>query len=132
MEEKIQDNILFLGNRDDVNRIYQAMDVFVLPSRYEGLPVVAVEAQASGLPCVLSDKITNEVQITHFAIFKNIGQSPDDWADAIEKTAEQTEYVGSRGTAHPEMENAGLSIEKQGEKLQEYYELLLHREMESG
>ena len=74
-EQRIQDNILFLGNRDDVYRLYQAMDVFVLPSRYEGLPVVGVEAQAAGLPCVLSDKMTKETKITEVTDFINIENS---------------------------------------------------------
>lgn len=82
-EQRIQDNILFLGNRDDVYRLYQAMDVFVLPSRYEGLPVVGVEAQAAGLPCVLSDKMTKETKITEVTDFMNIENSTTEWADRI-------------------------------------------------
>ena len=79
----IQDNILFLGNRDDVYRLYQAMDVFVLPSKYEGLPVVGVEAQATGLPCVLSDKITVEMAMTECVTFQSIETCPKIWASII-------------------------------------------------
>ena len=82
-ERRIQDSILFLGNRDDAYRLYQAMDVFVLPSRYEGLPVVGVEAQAAGLPCVLSDKMTGETKMTGSAVFMNIGSDLTKWADKI-------------------------------------------------
>lgn len=60
----LKNSVLFLGQRDDINKLYSAMDVFCLPSLYEGLPVVGVEAQAAGLPCVFSDKITNDTVIT--------------------------------------------------------------------
>ncbi len=59
----IANKILFLGKRTDVNDWYQAMDVFCLPSRFEGLPISMIEAQASGLPCIGSDCITKEVKI---------------------------------------------------------------------
>ena len=86
-EQQIQDNILFLGNRNDVYRLYQAMDVFVLPSRYEGLPVVGVEAQAVGLPCVLSDKMTKETKMAKSVIFLNIKSGEKKWADKIKSFA---------------------------------------------
>ena len=60
----LDDSVLFLGQRDDINKLYSVMDIFCLPSLYEGLPVVGVEAQAAGLPCVFSDKITNDTVIT--------------------------------------------------------------------
>lgn len=60
----LDNSVLFLGQRDDINKLYSVMDVFCLPSLYEGLPVVGVEAQAAGLPCVFSDKITNDTVIT--------------------------------------------------------------------
>ena len=82
-QRRIQDSILFLGNRNDVNRLYQAMDVFVLPSRYEGLPVVGVEAQAAGLPCVLSDKMTEETKVTENAVFKSLEEKERIWAVVI-------------------------------------------------
>jgi len=53
----LSQNVLFLGVRTDVSELFRAMDVFVLPSRFEGLPIVAVEAQLSGVPCLLSDRI---------------------------------------------------------------------------
>lgn len=56
--------LFFLGKRSDVDELYSAMDVFLLPSLYEGLPVVGVEAQVSGLPCIFSNEITREVAIT--------------------------------------------------------------------
>lgn len=91
LEEKIKakvekfnlsDSVLFLGQREDTNKLYSVMDVFCLPSLYEGLPVVGVEAQASGLPCVLSTKIDNGVKISEECIFKNINY---DMIDFIKK-----------------------------------------------
>lgn len=54
-------SVVFLGQRDDVAELYQGMDVFVLPSLYEGLPVSCLEAQVCGLPCIVSDTITKEI-----------------------------------------------------------------------
>lgn len=62
-EYDLEDKVKFLGSRDDVNQLLQAFDLFMFPSLYEGLPVTVIEAQASGLPCLISDRITEEVDI---------------------------------------------------------------------
>ena len=82
-ERGLTDRVKFLGQRNDVNRLYQAFDAFVLPSLYEGLGLVGVEAQASGLPCLLSDAITREVDVTGECKFLSI-DSPVVWADEID------------------------------------------------
>lgn len=65
----IAERVLFLGRRSDADRLYQAMDVFLLPSNFEGLPIVGIEAQSAGLPCMMSDRITREAKITKDCIF---------------------------------------------------------------
>ena len=82
----ISDRLRFLGSRDDVPRLMKgAMDVFVLPSVYEGFPVVLMEAQAAGLPCVISDSITSEADIVQELITRVSLTSPlDVWSAAIE------------------------------------------------
>lgn len=65
----IRDYVIFLQNRDDVNELMQAMDIFVLPSLYEGLPVVGIEAQATGLKCLFSDTITEKVKVLDTCTF---------------------------------------------------------------
>jgi glycosyltransferase involved in cell wall biosynthesis len=57
----LTEKVLFAGQRNDLDKIYQAMDMFMLPSIYEGYPIVAIEAQVSGLPCLISDSVTGEV-----------------------------------------------------------------------
>jgi glycosyltransferase involved in cell wall biosynthesis len=60
---KLEENVMFLGIRSDVNEIMQAMDVFVLPSRFEGLGIVLIEAQAAGLPCVTSKNVVPDIEM---------------------------------------------------------------------
>lgn len=75
-------DVLFLGNRKDMNRIYQAMDVFVFPSLFEGLGIVAVEAQAAGIPIVCSEGLPPETEITSLYKRLNLSDGTIKWADA--------------------------------------------------
>lgn len=79
----LSDKVILTGVRSDINRLLQAMDCFVFPSLYEGLPVTVIEAQAAGLPCFISDTITEEVSITDLVerLPKNI--TPDYWSNKI-------------------------------------------------
>ena len=79
----IAGKVLFLGKVEQPQNYYQAMDVFVLPSLFEGLPLVGVEAQASGLPCVFSDTITKEAGILPECVFVPLDASDEVWADTI-------------------------------------------------
>ena len=81
----LENYVLFLGQRNDTNELYQAMDLFVLPSLYEGLPVVGIEAQASGLLCVLSDDMTKETKVLDATEFLSLNQSVEEWANDIIK-----------------------------------------------
>lgn len=82
----LQNNIMFLGVRSDIERILQAFDVFVFPSYHEGLPVTLIEAQGAGLPCIISDAITKEVDLnTGLTDFQSINSFPAVWAKKILK-----------------------------------------------
>ena len=81
-EMGLDDRVLIVGQRDDVDSYYQALDVFVLPSLYEGLGMVAVEAQCSGLPCILSDRVPAETDLKGDATYLSL-DVPSDWVDAI-------------------------------------------------
>lgn len=79
----LNDNVIFLINRADVDELYQVMDAFVMPSLFEGVPLVAIEAQASGLKCFLSDKISEEVFLTKNIEKISLGQKDEDWKEKI-------------------------------------------------
>lgn len=83
---EIEKSVIFAGARDDVNKLYSVMDVFCLPSFYEGMPVVAWEAQANGLPCAFSDKVSKEVEQGENCCFLDLTQAPDKWASALLKS----------------------------------------------
>jgi len=77
------EKVIFLGRRDDIPDILQAADLFVLPSIYEGMPGVSIEAQAAGLPCLMSDAVAKEAKITSLAEFLPIDKGPEIWAERI-------------------------------------------------
>lgn len=113
----LEKNVIMTGIRKDIGRVMQAMDCFVFPSIYEGLPVSVVEAQASGLPCFISDSITEEVCITDLVQMLSINDSPKVWRDAIIKTKDS--FI--RTNRKEEIEKAGYDISKTAQNLQNFY-----------
>lgn len=81
----IDNAVIFYGISNEMCNMWQAMDIFVMPSLHEGLPVTGIEAQASGLTCVYSDTITKEVNITGTSEFLSLETPPEVWADHILK-----------------------------------------------
>ncbi|MEI7918038.1 MAG: glycosyltransferase [Candidatus Saccharibacteria bacterium] len=81
----IQKNVLFLGNRSDVNKLYNAFDIFIFPSIREGLPVTLVEAQTNGLTCLISDSIDESVELTDCITFFSQNNNSQQWANQLNK-----------------------------------------------
>lgn len=79
-QKGLQDFIIFTGSRNDVNELMQAMDCFIMPSKFEGLPFVLIEAQCAGLPCVISDTISKEVNITDNVHFVSLSSDAQNWS----------------------------------------------------
>ena len=82
-ELNLEDCVRFMGTTNEMGKMYQAMDVFVMPSLCEGLPVAGVEAQASGLPVVLADTITKEVDITDCVKYLPLSEDKSEWVKEI-------------------------------------------------
>lgn len=113
----IEDKVYFLGNRSNVYDYYQAMDYFVYPSRYEGLPGTVVEAQASGLSCIMSDTICEEVAATNLVQRMSIEDRPEKWAAYIRITGDY-----KRRSHVEEMQKAGFDVSAQAEIMMNFYE----------
>ena len=90
--------VMLLGSRSDINHFYQASDIFVLPSLHEGFPVTLTEAQTAGLPCVVSDRVSKETNITGAVKFLPIDNSSySKWIEEIDKinfSIDQRKYIG--------------------------------------
>lgn len=97
----VGEDILFVGSQSNVNQWYSAMDALLLPSLWEGLPLVGVEAQTAGLPCFFSDQITREIAMTDLVRFLELTDAADNWARAIleinKSGAERTLYADMMG-----------------------------------
>lgn len=96
------DKVRLLGNRGDVNKLYQAMDVFVLPSFYEGVPVVGIEAQYANLPCLFSDKVPRESAFSKVSSFISIDDGTKPWIDALVRFANEKAEKKSAMAKNPD------------------------------
>lgn len=115
----IREKLIHIPSTDRVQDYLCMMDVFLLPSLFEGLPVVGVEAQASGLPCVFSDRITKQTAITDLANFMSLEQTPREWAElalslAKSRDEKRCEYAGL-------VREQGFDIEDTAKWLQNFY-----------
>lgn len=112
----LESKVRFLGNRNDVNEIYQAMDVFVMPSFFEGVPVVGVEAQFSDLPCIFSDKVPSEVKFNSKTKFVSLDATIEEWVNSIWVTQNS-----KRSSDRRELQNSQYDINVAHSILENYY-----------
>ena len=109
-------NVIFTGVRSDVSDLMQAMDVFLFPSLFEGLSVASVEAQAAGLPVLISDGVPIECKKTNLVRQINLKSGATVWAEAVINAAKI-----QRKNTFEEIKNAGFDIKENVLKLQEFY-----------
>ena len=113
----LMDSVIFMGVRSDVNDLLQAMDVFVFPSLYEGLGNVVVEAQAAGLPCVISDYVPEECIVTSGLVtVQKLSDSAEKWARHI-----LTLTGKERSNRSGEIKASGFDIVENAKWLEEFY-----------
>lgn len=113
----IENNVIFTGVRSDIPKLLQTMDIFVLPSLYEGLPVTLIEAQTSGLPCIISSVVTEKVNISGLVEFISLKDSKEHWAEVILKY--QSGFI--REDAYKKVKKAGYDIKENAKWLESFY-----------
>lgn len=118
----LSDAVLFMGSVSNVREWYQAFDMFILPSHWEGLPVVGVEAQAADLPTLFSDDITEEVKILPSTAFMSRKLPASAWA---EKCMQMMHDHKTRKDCSKYVREAGYDIEIEAQKLVDTYKRLL-------
>ncbi|MFK2350937.1 glycosyltransferase [Bacteroides fragilis] len=123
--KRLQKYVCFLGRRTDISELLQAMDFLIFPSFFEGLPVTLIEAQASGLRCVVSDRITLETKITNNISYLNLNRDPSTWAEVVWKLFEDKTFI--RKDTSKEICESGYDIHLESEYLERIYLNLLHK-----
>jgi glycosyltransferase involved in cell wall biosynthesis len=113
----LEDHVIFYGLSHHVKEFMQAMDVFLLPSLYEGLPIVGVEAQASGLNIVTSDTVSEELAMTPLVHYISLNESASSWADEVMKY-KGSEHVDERAS----LKACGYDLQADMQVIKEIYE----------
>jgi glycosyltransferase involved in cell wall biosynthesis len=116
-EKQLDECVLILDACEDVYQVYNAMDIFVFPSIFEGMSLAMLEAQANGLPIVASDTIDKKIALTENVSFVGLDVSPEKWLEAIEKARALGRRDGSE-----KLRKAGFDISAVAEQLVRYYE----------
>lgn len=121
----LNNNVLFLGARSDINDILQAIDIFVFPSKYEGLGIAAIEAQASGITCILSDCIPKEAHITNLVKVIGLNEDIEVWSDKILENI----FNNNRRNMYFDIKKAGYDINETVQWIQKkYIEMMRNRD----
>lgn len=115
----LNEYVLYLGLQDDIDKWLNVMDLFIFPSLYEGLPVVLVEAQATGLPCMISNNISNEVDLGLSLIDSLDIVSADEWADKI--IANKKTRINDIKKINEKMKENGFSLKENTNKMIDIY-----------
>ena len=119
-KKRLDNSVIFTGERKDINRLLNAMDVFLFPSLWEGLGIAAIEAQANGLPVVASTKVPKETKFTNLIQYIDLKAPIDVWSEAVLKNYE----LSNRQSHEAEIRNSGYDIETEACRLQYIYQKL--------
>ncbi|WP_283650554.1 glycosyltransferase family 1 protein [Dubosiella newyorkensis] len=114
---KLHDCMRLIGSRNDVNEIMMAMDLFLLPSRFEGLPIVMVEAQCTGLPCLAADSITKEIKLSDRVEYFSLDNNAEEWAKLLCNNIEKN----NRDAGFKIVKDNGYEIKYATDNLDIYY-----------
>ena len=117
----LENNIIFTGVVNNVQNLLQAMDAMVLPSLFEGLPLVAIEWQIAGLPCVLSDAISAECAITDSVHFCSLNETPKTWAELLLDVVDKNARIKNSEESRIKINEAGFNIRDNAEMLRKMY-----------
>ena len=115
----IKGQVNYLGRREDIQQFYNAMDMFLLPSLYEGLPVVGLEAESCGLPMFFSTEVTREANACELGHFIDLAENETVWADEILKAVR--ENMPKRRSHAKEVAEAGFDSASEAMRMQRYY-----------
>lgn len=118
----LTDKVILAGLRKDIPQLLNSMNIFIFPSLWEGLPMSVLEAQASGLKCILSENVTKEVALTNLVAYFSLEKSPAEWADFILRNLEikQERKIISQ-TAIKQISEQGYDIKSATQTLEELY-----------
>lgn len=116
----LTDMTIFMGKTLDVPNLMQAMDIIIMPSKYEGLPLSLVEAQSASLPCFISTAISKEVKMTNLVKFIDLNKSPSEWAKIINEY-KYNDRDEIKDNSCRNIEEKGYSIRENANKMKSLY-----------
>jgi len=114
----IDKDVIFAGNKNPVAPFYQAFDAFLFPSRFEGMPGTVVEAQAAGLPCLVSDSITSQVKATALVTFLSLTKSEEEWA---EEFILHVKDCNAEGKVQVDLSDTNYDVNYQVKRYEQFY-----------
>lgn len=118
----LEDKVIFLGRQEDTSQFYQAMDVFIFPSLFEGLSIASIEAQAAGLKSFNSDGVSKDVKITDLVEFLPLSDGAENWAERIVRDG----YNYPRLDTSEQIKAAGYDIYEESAKMLDFYKKIIN------